>query len=172
MLTHTDVCWRILTYSDDCWRLLAVSDVKVWIGEHIFHKHRIQRQRTRRGLVWKEDTKWIHYTSTPGLVWKESNMSLGLSFHASPALQCGIPLNAKVLLWNDKAKSKQTYIWVSVWWLKAKAQGSTSLTYTGLFGGLEHLKIETRLIDESFTSVMGECVILTSQVSVDIQHNP
>ncbi len=26
-------------------------------------------------------------------------------------------------------------------------------------GGLEHLKIETRLIDERFTSVMGECVI-------------
>ena len=29
--------------------------------------------------------------------------------------------------------------------------------YTGLFGGLEHLKIETRLIDEMFVSVMGEC---------------
>jgi hypothetical protein len=26
---------------------------------------------------------------------------------------------------------------------------------------LEHLKIETRLIDERFASVMGECVILT-----------
>jgi hypothetical protein len=34
--------------------------------------------------------------------------------------------------------------------LKAKAQGSTRLAYTGLRGGLEHLKIETRLIDESF----------------------
>ena len=33
------------------------------------------------------------------------------------------------------------------------------LTYTGLRGGLEHLKIETRLIDERFESVMGECVI-------------
>ncbi len=30
--------------------------------------------------------------------------------------------------------------------LKAKAEGSTHLTYTGLHGGLEHLKIETRLI--------------------------
>jgi hypothetical protein len=38
-------------------------------------------------------------------------------------------------------------------------EGSTRLTYTGLFGGLEHLKIETRLIDERFPSVMGECVI-------------
>jgi hypothetical protein len=44
--------------------------------------------------------------------------------------------------------------------LKAtKAEGSTHLTYTGLRGGLEHLKIETRLIDERFASVMGECVI-------------
>jgi hypothetical protein len=34
-------------------------------------------------------------------------------------------------------------------------------TYTGLGGELEHLKIETRLIDERFASVMGECVIVT-----------
>ena len=43
--------------------------------------------------------------------------------------------------------------------LKDKAEGSTRLTYTGLRGGLEHLKIETRFIDERFASVMGECVI-------------
>ena len=43
--------------------------------------------------------------------------------------------------------------------LISKAEGSTSFTYTGLRGGLEHLKIETRLIDERFESVMGECVI-------------
>ena len=43
--------------------------------------------------------------------------------------------------------------------LNAEAEGSTRLTYTGLCGGLEHLKIETRLIDERFVSVMGECVI-------------
>jgi hypothetical protein len=43
--------------------------------------------------------------------------------------------------------------------LKSKGEGSTHLTYTGLCGGLEHLKIETRLIDESLPSVMGECVI-------------
>ncbi len=29
----------------------------------------------------------------------------------------------------------------------------------GLIGELEHLKIKTRLIDEKFASVMGECVI-------------
>jgi hypothetical protein len=33
------------------------------------------------------------------------------------------------------------------------------LAYTGLLEELEYLKIETRLIDEKFASVMGECVI-------------
>jgi hypothetical protein len=33
-----------------------------------------------------------------------------------------------------------------------------------LCGGLEHLKIETRLIDERFVSVMGECEIVTLKV--------
>jgi hypothetical protein len=41
--------------------------------------------------------------------------------------------------------------------LKTKSEGSTRLTYTGLRGELEHLKIKTRLIDERFPSVMGEC---------------
>ena len=45
--------------------------------------------------------------------------------------------------------------------LKTKSEGSTRLAYTGLVGGLEHLKIGTRLIDERFPSVMGECVFLT-----------
>ena len=48
--------------------------------------------------------------------------------------------------------------------LKIKAtdsEGSTRLGYTGLLGELEHLKIETRLIDERFESVMGECLFLT-----------
>ena len=43
--------------------------------------------------------------------------------------------------------------------LKTKAGESTRLAYTGLLGELEHLKIERRLIDEKFASVMGECVI-------------
>ena len=38
--------------------------------------------------------------------------------------------------------------------LKTKAEESTRLVYTGLFEGLEHLKIETRLIDEMFANVM------------------
>ncbi len=48
--------------------------------------------------------------------------------------------------------------------LKAKTEGDTRLTCAGLCGGLEPLKIETRLINEMFVSVMGECVILTTQV--------
>ena len=43
--------------------------------------------------------------------------------------------------------------------LKTRGEGSTRLGYTGFLGGLEHLKIETRLTDERFPSVMGECVI-------------
>jgi hypothetical protein len=39
-----------------------------------------------------------------------------------------------------------------------KVEESTQLAYTGLLGELEHLKIETRLIDEMFASVMGEYV--------------
>ena len=42
---------------------------------------------------------------------------------------------------------------------KLKIKEFTRLTYTGLLGGLEHLKIETRLIDERFASVIDECVI-------------
>ncbi len=34
--------------------------------------------------------------------------------------------------------------------LKTKDEESTHLTYTGLVGELEHLKIKTRLIDEMF----------------------
>ena len=37
--------------------------------------------------------------------------------------------------------------------LKDTGEGSTCLTYTGLSEGLEHLKIETKLINERFSSV-------------------
>jgi hypothetical protein len=40
--------------------------------------------------------------------------------------------------------------------LNAKTEGTKRLVYTGLCGGLEHLKEGTRLIDERFASVMGE----------------
>ncbi len=38
--------------------------------------------------------------------------------------------------------------------LKDKTDGSKCLIYDGLIGDLEHLTIETRLIDESFECVM------------------
>ena len=38
--------------------------------------------------------------------------------------------------------------------LKPNPEGSTRLTYSGLLGGLEHLKIKTRLVDERFASVL------------------
>jgi hypothetical protein len=45
--------------------------------------------------------------------------------------------------------------------LKTKNEESTRLEYTGLVVELENLKTKTRLKDEKFTSVMGECDILT-----------
>ncbi len=44
--------------------------------------------------------------------------------------------------------------------LNTKSEKCTRLTYTGLLGELEHLKIETRLIEEMFASVRGEYVFL------------
>jgi hypothetical protein len=38
---------------------------------------------------------------------------------------------------------------------KSKSEGSTLLAYTGLLVGLDHLKIETRLIDERFCECDG-----------------
>jgi len=43
--------------------------------------------------------------------------------------------------------------------LEPKDDESTFLAYTGLFEELEYLKIETRLTNKMFTSVMGKCVI-------------
>ena len=42
--------------------------------------------------------------------------------------------------------------------LKTEVEESTLLVYTGLIGELEHLQIETRLIDEILASVMCEYV--------------
>jgi hypothetical protein len=43
--------------------------------------------------------------------------------------------------------------------LKAKDEGSIRLVHTVLCGGLEQLRIETRLRGGMFESVMGDCVI-------------
>ena len=42
--------------------------------------------------------------------------------------------------------------------LQTKTKEFTRLTYTGMVVELEHLKIETRLIDATFANVMGEYV--------------
>ncbi len=42
--------------------------------------------------------------------------------------------------------------------VEGKDEGSTRPSYTGFRGTMEDLKIETRLIGESFECVMGECV--------------
>jgi hypothetical protein len=56
-------------------------------------------------------------------------------------------------------KIRCMYIWVMVRWkTTTKTKEFTSLTYTGLVVELEHLKIETRLIDEKFVNAMGEYV--------------
>ncbi len=50
-------------------------------------------------------------------------------------------------------------------WHYTGSGGLTCDVYTVFRGGLEHLKIETRLINERFVSVMGECVIVTLKVT-------
>ena len=45
--------------------------------------------------------------------------------------------------------------------LKTKTEGSTRLAYTGLLGGLQHLKIEMRLIEQKFASVMLDLTFMS-----------
>jgi hypothetical protein len=62
------------------------------------------------------------------------------------------------LLWRDKVRVNRilTYECRCDERLRSTGDGSTRLTCTGLCGGLEHLKIETRLRDERFQIVKGE----------------
>ena len=64
-----------------------------------------------------------------------------------------------MLLLNDKRElnRRPIYYYRCDQRLKATAEGSTRLVYTGLHEGQEPLKIETRLTNEKFASVMGEC---------------
>ncbi len=68
-------------------------------------------------------------------------------------------LNFCCLLWINKERVKdKTYIWVSVRWKTwTKNEESTRLLDTGLVLELGHLKTKTRLKDEKFASVKGEC---------------
>jgi hypothetical protein len=62
----------------------------------------------------------------------------------------------KIVYYEEIKRELQRILIYECWCnerLKVKVEGSTLLTYTGLRGGLEHLKIETRLRDERFESV-------------------
>ncbi len=68
------------------------------------------------------------------------------------------------LLWIDEARAKHnTYICIYECRcderLQTKTKRFTLLSYTGLVVKLEHLKIKTRLTNEKFASVKGECEI-------------
>jgi hypothetical protein len=75
---------------------------------------------------------------------------------------------------NDKSIGKgNTYMWVSVKWkTEVKTDGPPRLGYNGLNGELEHLKIETRLRDESLGCVMVECVCLHKSSIFNVIRSP
>ena len=52
--------------------------------------------------------------------------------------------------------------------LQTKTKKFTRLPYTGLVLELEHLKIETRLIDEKFANTMGEYVFVRIDETRDL----
>ncbi len=54
-------------------------------------------------------------------------------------------------------KRRRTYVCRCYERLQTKTKEFTCLSYTELVLELEHLKIETRLITEMFTNVMGDC---------------
>ncbi len=56
---------------------------------------------------------------------------------------------------KDQPLTKRTNIGLSV--EQPNTKEFTCLSYTELVLELEHLKIETRLINEMFANVMGEC---------------
>ncbi len=59
---------------------------------------------------------------------------------------------------NRKLKIKCIYECRCYERVQTKTKEFTRLAYTGLVVELEHLKIETRLINEKFASAMGEYV--------------
>ncbi len=79
---------------------------------------------------------------------------------------------------RNPGKDARTQVWDTILKREAAAMGHIhvcdacvapcddpeyQMVVPGLCGGLEHLKIETRLIDERFPGVMDECLMLTSK---------
>ncbi len=63
-------------------------------------------------------------------------------------------------LWTVQTKEKcSTLRWLIKQRFEVKTKEFTRLAYTGLVVELEHLKIKTRLTNEKFASVKGECEI-------------
>ena len=125
---------------------------------------------TREEILVKRNNSELHSisekVSTFGISFRNS---FGISVGKYPYIMYHVPLK----LWLDSINTPplqvgQTVAQISklgptivIWGsvkieTKTKTDGSTWLTYTGLFGGLEHLKIETRLRGERFESVKGE----------------
>jgi hypothetical protein len=101
-----------------------------------------------------------------GSVPKRSSVSRVTPFLSlvSPILQfsateASIHLTSRETRKGTLEPAKEGWVSGNVSKLKATVEGSTRLGYTGLSGGLEHLKIETRLRGGRFESVKGDCVI-------------
>ena len=76
---------------------------------------------------------------------------------SSSVLDCNIFVYYESL--KRELKTKTIYEFRCDERLQTKVEEFTRLTSTLLCTELEHLKIETRLIDEQFPSVKGECEI-------------
>jgi hypothetical protein len=63
------------------------------------------------------------------------------------------------LLWIDEAKANVKPIYECRCNGRLQTKRSTRLSHTGLVVELEYLKIKTRLTNEKFASVKGECEI-------------
>jgi hypothetical protein len=106
---------------------------------------------------------WHIDQSHSSSVWIPGFFSLGMSvvylFSSVSVMGRSISLTSGLVYYESmkrELKTRPIYECRCDERLKTKAEESTWLTYTGLVGELDHLKIETRLIDEMFASVMGE----------------
>jgi hypothetical protein len=68
-------------------------------------------------------------------------------------------LQQRCLLWIDEAKANIKPIYECRCNGRLQTKWLTRLSHTGLVVELEHLKIKTRLTNEKFASVKGECEI-------------
>jgi hypothetical protein len=127
-------------------------------------RHWIEQENQWRFLFIEKENAFAFYLGngcTVELVWNLMSVQLnGCTSERVCSLHFNFPTRFKDFILfhvvycesiNRECRKEKTYTRVSVWCkTKTKAVGSTRLAYTGLLGGLEHLKIEKRLIDERF----------------------